>query len=394
MKRTISAMRGKGSLSHNSRQFIAENVDSSRTPLNVEYRNEDIRTVYHELFDDALARYNEKQTRKDRVIDDYYEKIRTGKQEKLFEELIIQIGNKDDMNATSENGQLARQMLDEYMQSFQQRNPTLRVFSAHLHMDEATPHLHIDFIPFTTGSKRGLETRVSLKKALEALGFAGGTKSHTELNQWIESEKQGLASIMARHDIEWEQKGTHEEHLSVLDYKKQERSKEVAALENQIDTLQEQTAVAATTLSEKQEQLDDIAPILKNTEKFVQKYDASERLLPEAGMLESGKAFREKKALPILGKLLKYARSLFRENTELKAKVQKLEKENTAFKSANWNHTHEMVRLQMENRELKKDKSTLDALVGRIGNDVLQKALEGISKEHSKSQKDNKDEMR
>ena len=384
MKRTISAMRGKGSLTHNRRDFIAENVDSSRTPLNVEYCNEDIHAVYHELFDDALAHYNEKQTRRDRVIDDYYEKIHTGKQEKLFEELIIQIGNKDDMNASSENGQLARQMLDEYMQSFQQRNPTLRVFSAHLHMDEATPHLHIDFIPFTTGSKRGLETRVSLKKALEALGFTGGTKSHTELNQWIESEKQVLASIMARHDIEWEQKGTHEEHLSVLDYKKQERSKEVSALENQIDTLQEQTAVAATALSEKQEQLDDIAPILKNTEKFVRKYDDPERLLPEAGILESGKAFREKKALPILGKLLKYARSLFRENTELKVKVQKLEKENTAFKSANWNHTHEMVRLQMENQELKKDKSTLDALVGRIGNDVLQKLLSETPKEQPK----------
>ena len=394
MKRTISAMCGKGSLTHNRRDFIAENVDSSRTPFNVEYRNEDIRAVYHELFDDALARYNEKQTRKDRAIDDYYEKIRMGKQEKLFEELIIQIGNKDDMNASSENGQLARQMLDEYMQSFQERNPTLRVFSAHLHMDEATPHLHIDFIPFTTGSKRGLETRVSLKKAMEALGFAGGTKSHTELNQWIESEKQALASIMARHAIEWEQKGTHEEHLSVLDYKKQERSKEVAALETQIGALQEQTATAETMLSEKQEQLDDIAPILKNTKKFVRKYDDPERLLPEAGMLESGKAFREKKALPILGKLLKYARSLFRENTELKAKVQKLEKENTAFKSANWNHANEIVKLKMENRELKKDKGKLDALVGRIGNDVLQKALEGISKEHSKSQKDNKDEMR
>ena len=384
MKRTISAMRGKGSLTHNRRDFIAENVDSSRTPLNIEYRNEDIRAVYHELFDDALARYNEKQTRRDRVIDDYYEKIRTGKQEKLFEELIIQIGNKDDMNASSENGRLARQMLDEYMQSFQQRNPTLRVFSAHLHMDEATPHLHIDFIPFTTGSKRGLETRVSLKKALEALGFTGGTKSHTELNQWIESEKQALASIMARHDIEWEQKGTHEEHLSVLDYKKQERSKEVSALENQIDTLQEQTAVAATALSEKQEQLDDIAPILKNAEKFVRKYDDPERLLPEAGILESGKAFREKKALPILGKLLKYARSLFRENTELKAKMQKLEKENTAFKSANWNHANEIVKLKMENRELKKDKGKLDALVGRIGNDVLQKLLKETPKEQPK----------
>ena len=384
MKRTISAMRGKGSLSHNRRDFIAENVDSSRTPLNIEYCNEDIRAVYHELFDDALARYNEKQTRRDRVIDDYYEKIRTGKQEKLFEELIIQIGNKDDMNASSENGHLARQMLDEYMQSFQQRNPTLRVFSAHLHMDEATPHLHIDFIPFTTGSKRGLETRVSLKKALEALGFTGGTKSHTELNQWIESEKQALASIMARHDIEWEQKGTHEEHLSVLDYKKQERSKEVAALETQIGALQEQTATAETMLSEKQEQLDDIAPILKNTEKFVRKYDDPERLLPEAGMLESGKAFREKKALPILGKLLKYARSLFRENTELKVRVQKLEKENTAFKSANWNHTHETVRLKTENQELHKAKDKLDALVGRIGNDVLQKLLKESPKEQPK----------
>ena len=384
MKRTISAMRGKGSLSHNRRDFIAENVDSSRTPLNVEYHNEDIRAVYRELFDDALARYNKKQTRKDRVIDDYYEKIRTGKQEKLFEELIIQIGNKDDMNASSENGQLAKQILDEYMQSFQQRNPTLRVFSAHLHMDEATPHLHIDFIPFTTGSKRGLETRVSLKKALEAIGFAGGTKSHTELNQWIEAEKQVLASIMARHDIEWEQKGTHEEHLSVLDYKKQERSKEVAALETQIDALQERTATAETMLSEKQEQLDDIAPILKNTEKFVRKYDDPERLLPEAGMLESGKAFREKKALPILGKLLKYAHSLFRENAELKVKVQKLEKENTAFKSANWNHTNEIVKLKMENRELHKAKDKLDALVGRIGNDVLQKLLKESPKEHPK----------
>ena len=384
MKRTISAMRGKGSLTHNRRDFIAENVDSSRTPLNIEYRNEDIRAVYHELFDNALARYNEKQTRKDRVIDDYYEKIRTGKQEKLFEELIIQIGNKDDMNASSENGQLARQMLHQYMQSFQQSNPTQRVFSAHLHMDEATPHLHIDFIPFITSSKRGLETRVSLKKALEALGFAGGTKSHTELNQWIESEKQALASIMARHDIEWEQKGTHEEHLSVLDYKKQERSKEVAALETQIGTLQEQTATAETMLSEKQEQLNDIAPILKNTEKFVRKYDDPERLLPEAGMLESGKAFREKKALPILGKLLKYAHSLFRENTELKVRVQTLEKENTAFKSANWNHTHEMVRLQMENQELHKAKDKLDALVGRIGNDVLQKLLKETPKEQLK----------
>ncbi len=101
----------------------------------MEYCNENIKDVYHELFDEALARYNEKQTRSDRRIDDYYEKICSGKQEKPFHEIILQIGNKDDMGAKTEDGQLAAKILDEYMQDFQRRNPTLRVFSAHLHMD-------------------------------------------------------------------------------------------------------------------------------------------------------------------------------------------------------------------------------------------------------------------
>ena len=164
-------MIGKGSVKHNNRDFTAENVDAERTQNNIVYCNENIKNVYHQLFDEALEKYNSKQTRKDRMINDYYEKIRTGKQEKLFHEVILQIGNKEDMYADSENGQLAKTVLDKYMKDFQKRNPNLRVFSAHLHMDEATPHLHIDFIPFTTGSKRGLETRVSLKKALEAQMF-------------------------------------------------------------------------------------------------------------------------------------------------------------------------------------------------------------------------------
>ena len=184
MKRTISFMTGKGSVNHNSRKFHAKNTDPERSCLNVEYCNENVKDVYHELFDEALARYNEKQTRSDRRIDDYYEKIRSGKQEKPFHEIILQIGDKDNMGAKTENGQLAAKVLDKYMWDFQRRNPTLRVFSAYLHMDEATPHLHIDFVPYTTGSKRGLDTRVSLKQALSALGFKGGTRRETELHQW------------------------------------------------------------------------------------------------------------------------------------------------------------------------------------------------------------------
>jgi len=188
-------MTGKGSVNHNSRKFHAKNTDPERSCLNVEYCNENIKDVYYELFDEALARYNEKQTRSDRIIDDYYEKICSGKQEKPFHEIILQIGNKDDMGAKTEDGQLAAKILDEYMQDFQRRNPTLRVFSAHLHMDEATPHLHIDFIPYTTGSKRGLETRVSLKKALAELGFKGGTRSETERNQWVTARENSLRRL-------------------------------------------------------------------------------------------------------------------------------------------------------------------------------------------------------
>ena len=147
------------------------------------------------MFDEALARYNAKQTRANRTIANYYEKIRSSKQEKPFHELILQIGDKENMSAESENGQLARQVLDEYYRGFQERNPQLRVFSAHLHLDEATPHLHIDFVPFTTGSKHGLDTRVSLKQALAAQGFKGGSRGDTKKNSlpslWNGTELSG-----------------------------------------------------------------------------------------------------------------------------------------------------------------------------------------------------------
>ena len=112
IKRTISMMTGKGSINHNSRKFHAENTVPERSHLNVEYCCENIKDVYHELFDEAVERYNEKQKRKDRCIDDYYEKIRTGKQERLFHEVILQVGNKDDCASDSENGELAAKILD------------------------------------------------------------------------------------------------------------------------------------------------------------------------------------------------------------------------------------------------------------------------------------------
>ena len=386
MKRTISFMTGKGSVNHNSRKFHAKNTDPERSCLNVEYCNENVKDVYHELFDEALAWYNEKQTRSDRRIDDYYEKIRSGKQEKPFHEIILQIGDKDNMGAKTENGRLAARVLDKYMRDFQRRNPTLRVFSAYLHMDEATPHLHIDFVPYTTGSKRGLDTRVSLKQALSALGFKGGTRRETELNQWVAYEKEQLAAVMLEHGIEWEKKGTHEKHLSVLDFEKKERAKEVAELEQSISDgkerlsdiqIQHRKAVQeteqirqkgeairqevselsetsdllkeqATTLAEDKKKLlsdnvklekqqkklqQDIGKMVQSKvvmERNIHAYDEDEKWqLPEPAALMSAKAYKDKKAFPLVEKLKETIKALTIKCVQLAEQGKKLKEKVT-----------------------------------------------------------------
>jgi DNA repair exonuclease SbcCD ATPase subunit len=386
LKRTISFMTGKGSVNHNSRKFHAKNTDPERSCLNVEYCNENVKDVYHELFDEALTRYNEKQTRSDRRIDDYYEKIRSGKQEKPFHEIILQIGDKDNMGAKTENGRLAAKVLDKYMRDFQRRNPTLRVFSAYLHMDEATPHLHIDFVPYTTGSRRGIDTRVSLKQALSALGFKGGTRRETELNQWVAYEKEQLAAVVLEHGIEWEKKGTHEKHLSVLDFEKKERAKEVAELEQSISDgkerlsdiqIQHRKAVQETeqirqkgeAIRQEVSELSEISDLLKeqattlaedkkkllsdnvklekqqkklqqDIEKMVQSkavmernihaYDEDEKWqLPEPAALMSAKAYKDKKAFPLVEKLKETIKALTIKCVQLAEQGKKLKEKVT-----------------------------------------------------------------
>lgn len=234
---SISIELGKGALKHNSRIFNTPNTNPERSHLNKEYINDDIKNVYHELFDEAVERYNSKQTRNDRKVKNYYEKICNGKQEKAFHEIVVQIGNKNDFGIDKKTAEFAEKALDNYVSTFQKRNPYLRVFSAHMHLDEATPHLHIDFVPFTIGSKRGLDTRVSLKQALANQGFVGNGREETEWALWVNSEKESLAESMFKFNIEWENQHTSREHLSVLDYKKKERQKEVIQLEEKVDML-------------------------------------------------------------------------------------------------------------------------------------------------------------
>ena len=381
MERTISGMVGKGSVNHNTRAFTAKNVDSDRSGANVRFCYEDIKQVYHKLFDEALERYNEKQKRKDRVIDDYYEKIRQGKQEKLFHEVIFQIGNKDDMNAKSEEGLLAKKILTEFMDEFQARNPNLYVFSAHLHMDEETPHLHIDFVPYITGSKRGLDTRVSLKSALAAEGFTGGTRGATEWNQWIAAEKRELAMVMERHGVKWLQKDTHEKHLSVLEFEKQARAKEVAELDSQKQEKTTEVAKLNQAVSTMKQEL------MTTTIKQVRAEEAVEKAREEGIAVQ-----RDNETLSASNQQLRV------ENTSLEIKKVELRTDNRHLEQQQWQLRTDNSELEMKQSVLQSENQRLEQEQNKLQEDnekleqkqtTLQSDNQALKQMQDKLQKDN-----
>ena len=403
MKRTISGMIGKGSIAHNERKFIAENVDAARTIRNVVLQSENVKDIYHELFDEAIERYNAKQKRKDWKIKDYYEHIRTGKQEKVFHEAIFQIGNKDDTGCLSREGQIARLALLDFAKDFQKRNPQFRVFGIYLHMDEATPHLHIDFVPYVTGSKRGPDTRVSMKQALASRGFVGKGRENTEYHQWMESEKQELAKIAERYVMIWEQKGTHREHLDVLNFKKEQREQEVAALEEQKAQLQKETAAChelADNLHEELRQTGDElqkkkaerAQVAKEVEqakatadkyekslkkaktiaKDIQKYAGEfskpvDEVLPEAGMLESAKNYRDKKAYPVVSELKELLYGLYLKYIQVKEQLDQVVYKYDRLKNSNHTLAEQKQELLNENIILKEEQEDFRRLKRVIG---------------------------
>ena len=312
--------------------------------------------MYHNLFDEALERYNSKQTRADRRIDNYYEKIRTSKQEKFFYEVILQIGNKDNMAAISEDGKLSAKVLDKYMRDFQNRNPNLRVFSAHLHMDEATPHLRIDFVPFTTGSKRGLDTCVSLKKALEQ-GFSGGTRGDTEWSQWVKFEKEQLAQVMERHDTAWERLGTHDEHLSVLDFKKVQRSQEVKAIEKILGKLQQKQVDVQALDAIEAKPVPLSSKVILEKEEYKTTATAAQKYVVQVK--------KERKLEKLLQATENTIAGLKTQVAELTAKVSSLTKKLTQFRSVK--NQLDNGKLKQENAELRQQNGFLESIIEQSG---------------------------
>lgn len=226
--KTISFVKGRGNLNHNNREFICKNVHEERVQWNKIYKRETLKEAYDYCFGNALAEYNSKQKRKDRIKQDYIHEIEhSGNKEKVFYENVVQIGKMEDTAVTDENGNLAKaagqviKVLDEYARTFQERNPNLYMFNCVLHLDEATPHLHIDYIPVAHGYKTGLGTRNSLTKAFQEMGFAKATgKRDNETMAWQRREREYLQYLCAGQGIEIETLGVKRDNYTLPEYKK------------------------------------------------------------------------------------------------------------------------------------------------------------------------------
>ena len=296
--KTISFPKGRGHLTHNNREFISKNVVSERTSWNRIYQMESLEAAYENCFGEALRKYNAAQKRKDRQKENYQKEIeQSGNGEKLFYENIVQVGKKTDTPVVDEKGELtedakaAIKVLEQYAITFQERNPSLYLFNCVLHLDEATPHLHIDYIPVAHGYKKGMETRNSLTKALQEMGFAKAvSRKQNETVAWQERERAFLTELCREQGIEIEVLGIQRENLSLPEYKAAMREVEVLEhraeiLDSQKERLEQQKEDLEQKTTELHGQVQEMEiyhqELLSQAQKQVKEMEAKEKNIQE-----------------------------------------------------------------------------------------------------------------
>ena len=268
--RRISHAKGKGSINHNNRNHFYKNVDPSKTENNIYYAKESLEEAYQKCFGQALVNYNTKQKRADRKIDDYFKHLfgnarkdvvaTSSNKEKSFYEIVVGIGNRNTCPVGSADGELAAKILDEYAKGFENRNPNFYVFNSVMHLDEKTPHLHIDYVPIADGYKNGLQIRNSQSVALQQMGFG---KEKNSINEWRKQERQILRELCEKHGLEiaGETQGrgktfTPDEYKKIRDEVKEELKSDPEILDEIKDEMR--TDFEDELLSEQQHLLSEI----------------------------------------------------------------------------------------------------------------------------------------
>ena len=338
---SVSVSKGEGSLNHNNRKFKTANVDPSRTHLNIILKKpcqEVLQNTYHELFNNALQKYNDRQERDDRKIKNYLSHIQNSKQEKPFHEVVVQIGNRDN---TEDNSSL----LVEYAESFEKRNPQMKVVGAIVHMDEETPHLHLDYVPFITGQKRGLGTRVSNDKAILQMGYKSW-------NDWRSQEEKAVENILQQHGLERTIMHNSERHRTVDGYKKEQR-----LIESHLQTIKaQQIDLPMPTIKKslRGREMVDYEEYMRLQEQYrLQKQENTSLEAQNQVLRAESKKVEEKLAKIKSKRYVARNEALEHDNVDLHFQNQNIAEENRLLRSENMDLRRDIHYLKEEVKELK-----------------------------------------
>lgn len=240
---TVSVVRGEGAIKHNNREYgenTPAHIDKSRANLNYYIKQEPISEAYQNLFGEAIREYDLNQKRADRrygSTDKYLDKMERSKQQKPFDEIIIQFGDmfshgilpREKGQGINAEADEAKIMLIEAYKRFEAAYPNLHFFNVTLHMDEATPHIHADYIPYADFGK-GLKRRVALDKGLQAMGFKPSATAKTPLEAWQQDTRRIMTEVAREHGYKVIETGGKTLHRSVEAYKR-----DVAELDRKIE---------------------------------------------------------------------------------------------------------------------------------------------------------------
>jgi len=391
MSVSLKKATNKTNIKHNNRDLSDRekerntHIDDARSDENQYLVQENLRELYKREFGEALENYNAKQKRNDRKINDYYKHIEKSKKTSLQQEMIIQVGDRDDFSNRDEFAS-ANEILEEWFNEFRERNPNLKVYNAVIHNDEASPHMHLNFVPVASDYKRGLEKQVSFDRAIKQ---QDATLDKTRpFDDWREKEVQVLEQVLQERGIERKRVGTNE-YKDVNDYKEKKN------LEREIQRLEKSLSAKKNELLAYSEQVpSDIKVPAKRQMKNIEVPTGEKNLF---GKEKTRTEKRPTKNIIISEKDYKDLTGAAKDNERLKGTLDnvlktdiaqvnmRLGQENKALSRDLQMQTKENKGLQSENMELKRQNSKLNTQINDLKHNVrlIYESAKEFLKEHT-----------
>ena len=365
MSVSLKKATNKTNIKHNNRTMSDKDkernshIDESRSHENVYLVQKDLKELYQEEFGEALENYNAKQKRNDRKIDDYFKHIQSSKKTALQQEMIVQVGDLYDfpMRKDYEKG---NEILLEWFEDFEKRNPNLKVYNAVIHNDEATPHMHLNFVPVASGYKRGLEKQVSFDRAIIQQNPA--LDKTRPFDDWREKEVQLLEEKLLDRGIERKLVGTNS-YKDVNEYKeKQDLLNEIAVLEGKVDEKKNEFLAISKNVPDKN-------LVLKPKRKEI-KTEIVPKMFgkPEIHQKETGNYVFTPKQMEQRETIVTAAVAVKKDYERLQSMKPVIE--NEKLREEVYQKTNENYKLKNENKELRSENRDLKDLIGDLRHEV------------------------